>query len=686
MRAFSCRGLPGGAARTHRCFAKRLSELTDAPYRIRIIFLSRRSFAEWQPETLLLQGRFGKQELAVLKALTTEQCISLAEEAAVNVAKHMRSPVPDLGGASAWFASSQLHRIPLYATAAALHAVLSPTEAFGIGGAELLNQLALREQARVRKTSLALNLGVNGLERLLALGVLADGLNQQSIAELYGAGVCKDGTNSDPISSLANTPWWDAGRLIRLEPDLLAAAFLDRALFGPRFPQGRAELPDWMFIALRTNAATFGDRLARILYDLDSLHKKNGTHALDACLCRMIAKEPHRAAFFRHTVVKTLPFWAANFAAFVACTLARSTDDPIAKAMFVNNASNYLSMLGQREAALSACQDAVELYRELARARPETFTSDLAMSLNNLAAKLSEVGRREEALIAAQEAVQLRRELARAQSAAFTPALAGSLQNLAGALSRAGRPEDALAALQEAVAIRRELARMQPDVFTPELASSLTNLVNVLSTLERNEEALQAGQEAVAIRRELVQLSPEVYTPNLAASLNNLAHALLALGRTEDALNATREAVAIRRELARVQPEAFTPVLAGSLSNLTAMLGQSGLWEEALIAAQEAVDLQRQLIRTYPEEFTPDLAGSLANLANVLWELGRNAEALASIREALRMRRELASVRPEVFMVEVAKCLLTLFRMLSSLGRSAEAQDVRDELEALAKH
>ena len=42
-----------------------------------------------------------------------------------------------------------------------------------------------------------------------------------------------------------------------------------------------------------------------------------------------------------------------------------------------------LSALGRREEALTAAQEAAELLRALARARPEAFTPDLAGSLNN---------------------------------------------------------------------------------------------------------------------------------------------------------------------------------------------------------------------------------------------------------------------------------------------------------------
>ena len=53
------------------------------------------------------------------------------------------------------------------------------------------------------------------------------------------------------------------------------------------------------------------------------------------------------------------------------------------------------------------------MLRDLARARPEAFGPDLAMSLNNLSIRLADLGRREEALSAIEESVEVYRELAR---------------------------------------------------------------------------------------------------------------------------------------------------------------------------------------------------------------------------------------------------------------------------------
>jgi hypothetical protein len=100
--------------------------------------------------------------------------------------------------------------------------------------------------------------------------VLADGLSESAVTALAKEGVC-DGLASDIVPAIARSPWWKNGRLVRLEPDPPAAAFLDIALFGSTFPKGRDALSDWMFIALRENAATFGNQLGRILYDLHTL-------------------------------------------------------------------------------------------------------------------------------------------------------------------------------------------------------------------------------------------------------------------------------------------------------------------------------------------------------------------------------------------------------------------------------
>ena len=245
------------------------------------------------------------------------------------------------------------------------------------------------------------------------------------------------------------------------------------------------------------------------------------------------------------------------------------------RARILNNLSLWQSALGQREAALASTQEAVDLYRKLAQARPEAFLPDLAASLNNLGNRQSELGQREAALASTQEAVDLYRKLAQARPEAFLPDLAMSLNNLGIMQSALGQREAALASTQEAVDLCRKLAQARPEAFLPDLAGSLNNLGNRQSALGQREAALASTQEAVDLYRKLAQARPEAFLPDLAMSLNNLGIMQSELGQREAALASTQEAVDIYRKLAQARPEAFLPDLASSLNNLGN--GQSAL-------------------------------------------------------------------------------------------------------------
>ena len=111
--------------------------------------------------------------------------------------------------------------------------------------------------------------------------------------------------------------------------------------------------------------------------------------------------------------------------------------------MSLNNQTGCLSELGRREEALAASEEAVAIWRRLAKERPDAFLPDLAMSLHNQSNRLGELERRDEALAAIEEAVAIYRPLAEARPGAFLPDLAMSLTNQTGCLSELGRREEA---------------------------------------------------------------------------------------------------------------------------------------------------------------------------------------------------------------------------------------------------
>jgi len=348
-------------------------------------------------------------------------------------------------------------------------------------------------------------------------------------------------------------------------------------------------------------------------------------------------------------------------------------------AMSLNNLSVHLAALGDREAARDAIQEAVEAYRHLANEQPDAFRPDLAMSLNNLSVRLAALGDREAARDAIQEAVEIRRHLANERPDAFRPDLASSLNNLSNRLAALGDREAARGAIQEAVETYRHLATERPDAFQPDLAGCLNNLSNRLAALGDHKAARDAIQEAIEVFRQLADERPDAFRPNLAMSLNNLSVRLADLGDRETARDVLEEAVEVFRQLADERPDAFRPNLAMSLNNLSNHLADLGDREAARDAIQEAVEIRRQLADERPDAFRPDLAMSLNNLSVHLAALGDREAARDAIQEAVEIDRQLATERPDAFRPELAGSLNNLSVCLADLGEKEAALETSQE-------
>ncbi len=635
--------------RARALFAK-LAELKSTPYPIRLLLLSRRPFVEWEHEGAILDGRFGRHAVAAPGALSLDDGEALIVEAAQHFAKKIGRAEPDLTPARSWLEQSPLHALPLFAMAAAVHAVLAPQDAFGLGGSQLMRDLAKREHRRVRAASRALGLGDEGLTRLLALGVLADGLSQKAVKTLTEAGAV-DGDARDVVGALAGTPWWCNGRLVRLQPDRPAAAFMDLVLFPPSFASGRDELPDWLFMALEERADTFGERLGRIFYDLASLDRTNpGAHPLDAALINMLERDPARTETFAPVAHQESFHWAASFAISVATALVNRVENPVLRAPLLNNLANFHSNLAHHEEALSCAEQAVGLYRELACATPNTFAHGLATSLANLANRLLVFHRYEEAQQRAKEAVAVHRKLVRLSSTYCISYLAQSLNIQAICLWELGRYPQALRLGEEANRLYRELEGSKKRVgILSELASSYNTLANITSSMSRDRDSLAKAMEATKIFRMLASDYPENFNPRLAICLTNLAIRLAKLCQWEEAVERAEEAVAICSVLMEARPEAFAGDHALCLNNLAGIALDFGNPEAALQPVGQATDIYRKLFEARRGAHSLDLAKSLHNWAYALWQLRRCEETRERAEEAARILAPIIAARPATF-------------------------------------
>jgi len=422
------------------------------------------------------------------------------------------------------------------------------------------------------------------------------------------------------------------------------------------------------------------DRHTRRLAPIAIVVAQQAGDPIGALLADALARHPDSE--LAHSLLKQIPQQTVALretAAITATQALAAADQPADRASVLVAQSGRLSELGRREDALTAIEEAVSVYRELAAVRPDAFLPHLAASLNNQSAFLSELGRREDALTAIDEAVSVYRGQVAARSGAVRPGLAASLSNQSSRLGDLGRHAEALTAVDEAIAIRRELAAARPDSFLRDLASSLNNQATFLGALGRHEDALAAIDEAIGVYRELAAARPDSFLPDLAALLNTQSNRLGDLGRREDALTAIDEAVAIRRQLAAARPEAFLPDLARILNNRSGRLGDLGRREDALAAIDEAVAIYRELAATRPAVFRPDVAMSLSNQSSRLGDLGRREDALAAIDEAVAIHRQLAAARPHAFGPNLASSLNNQATQLRNLQRHEDALSAINE-------
>ena len=577
-------------------------------------------------------------------------------------------------------------RDPLFLMMAALHAVQQGRiEALALHRTDLAQKLAMREGARLDRLAAAHQpapLNKQLLRHLSACITLAQGMDRDAFLPLVSqesqaTGRPSGGDPAELHDLLADAlPPTDDGHLPPLLPDLIGEAFVLNTLAAQRInAAGLQRLYATLGLPMVQTLVRCAQDFAKQDTDLPLPWLQALVQAASGDWQRLGQIDqamPNGSVVLRRLNLeiaelrgKALTEWPEASAAL--------------KARHLSQACIARAEMGQREEALEAAREAVEIYRELARQRPDAFRPDLATSLSTVSSRLSALGRQEEALKAAREALEIRRMLTRQRPDIFRPDLAMSLSNMAIQLGDLGQREEALKAAREAVEIRRKLAQQRPDVFSPELAFSLNNVAIRLSDLGQREEALEAAREAVEIRRGLAWQRPDAFRSDLANSLNNVSSFLIALGQGEEALEAAREAVNIYRELAQQHPDAFRSDLADSLNNVAGVLGELDQREEALEAGREALEIRRMLTGQRPDVFRPDLAMSLNNVAIRLSDLGQREEALEAARESVEIYRELARHRPGIFHPGLAMSLNNVANRLSDLGQREDALDAARE-------
>ncbi|MCR3749714.1 hypothetical protein [Lentzea californiensis] len=176
-----------------------------------------------------------------------------------------------------------------------------------------------------------------------------------------------------------------------------------------------------------------------------------------------------------------------------------------AGAMFVD--------LDRAEAANEALKEAVDLFRRLAVAHPETFGTELADALTRRSQALLELADDIDAALTAREAVMLWRETGDRKG------LAAALLNVAKVVGDVGAAEEAVEVYRELVA--EDLVRNQAD-----LVIALATLVDQQLLHGQDGQAMTTADECLDLCQRLPSQLVEFFGAKLAPPLQNTARAL----------------------------------------------------------------------------------------------------------------------------------------------------------------
>lgn len=349
-----------------------------------------------------------------------------------------------------------------------------------------------------------------------------------------------------------------------------------------------------------------------------------------------------------------------------------ATTDPAERARLRRRLGWRYSVAGLHEQALAQCEEAVDLYRELAKAEPGIHRRSLALALQQISDVLASLDRPQEALAVVEEAMGLLKS-SDPDTPSYLPDLARVQLNLGDRLAALWRDSEALAVREEALRSYRQQEGADPQTLLWGLAAATNSLSKSYWTAGRLPEALALAEEGVALTQQLVAANRNAYLGMLAEALNVLGLISSDLGRQAQRLAAAQEAASLFRTLAKANPNAYLRPLADALiveGNALAGSGRSG---EALSPIEESLAIWRVLIEISPEAHRLGHANALNSFANRLSEVGRYNEGCAAARESVDMLHSVPDPRLHVFSLQLAESTATLGRRLADLGHAAEA-------------
>ena len=170
----------------------------------------------------------------------------------------------------------------------------------------------------------------------------------------------------------------------------------------------------------------------------------------------------------------------------------------------------FNQQLNHYDKAISAYERCLEL------ARRNQDNGKIAMTRNNLATLDADQNRPEAARKGFEQALTIYRELAKNDPDTHLPAVAMTLNNLATLDRDQKRMDASRKGYEEALKIYRQLAKKNPDAYLPEVARTLNNLAVLDVDQNRRKEARKGLEEALEIYERFGKRNPERFQSDVA--------------------------------------------------------------------------------------------------------------------------------------------------------------------------
>lgn len=216
-------------------------------------------------------------------------------------------------------------------------------------------------------------------------------------------------------------------------------------------------------------------------------------------------------------------------------------------AMTLYNYSEYLSAQGKITEAISSCEQALRIYRDLAEARPDRFESNLARVIRGYGERLYDAGRFQDSLAEFKKSLNICRNLADANPIRSKAELTFSLIWHAQGLANIGTYNEAIYNIEEAIDSLDELVKINPGYYLAELEHRRLDKLfwRWLSTRDYQIEDIQSNLQD--IKNINSRKSVEFHQMWLAACLKKDTESILSTLKFFTSLNSSQQRAAIAK-------------------------------------------------------------------------------------------------------------------------------------------